>query len=502
MAHLGESHADTGAWPLLRSERTWGSWRLAIALATAATATWCYLIGEFEGYYLNFFQGGLALFAGGMIGMLLVLLAVGPTCARFGIESVGSTKPQFGSRGWVIPAILQLLSIIGWNAMLLIFFAKSLSQLLSVLGWLPDGIDVAQIIPFTTLIACSVVLIVLLWGASGITHLSNVLVLHVVVGFWMLYLLVSHRWPELIAARPALAHEDRLWNLATGTEIGIDSVISWWPYIGAMIRMAPNGRTIAVPVMLGMGAPVPLLSLIGLAGVLVLKTSDPSAWLRTVGGHFYAVIALSFVAAANFGTAIAGIYASAIGLRNFRRLERLPWLAVLLVTITPVALMGTFIPEFVFSRFGTINALIGVAFAPLCGIQIADYYLVRRRHLDIRAMFDRSPGSPYYFWAGINPAAIVAMIVGCSTYIYLLNPVTYDSHEPFRFVTASLPSTFLAAFAYVAVTRLVVIRAGRGGYAMTAGTLRRQLGVAGPGGASRAGRTPVVQSERGGSASH
>ena len=464
MAQLGKSLADTGAWPLMRSERTWGRWRLAIALATAAAATWCYLIGEFEGYYLNFFQGSLALIAGSMIGMLLVLLAVGPTSIRFGIESVASTKPQFGSSGWVIPAVLQLLSIIGWNCMLLIFFAKSLTQLLAVLGWLPAGIGHEQIIPFTTLIACAVVFLVLFWGASGVTHLSNILVLHVFVGFWMLYLLVSHRWPELVAAQPALAHPDRVWNYTTGTEIGICSLLSWWAYLGAMIRMAPDARTITVPVMLGMGAPVPLLSLIGLAGVLVLKTSDPSSWLRTIGGHSYAIIALAFVAAANFGTAIAGIYASAIGLRNFRRLEELPWLAVLLATLTPVALIGMFIPELVFNRFGTINALIGVAFAPLCGIQIADYYLVRRRRIDIRAIFERSSCSPYYFWAGINPAAVAAMIVGCSAYVYLLNPITYESHGPYRFVTASLPSCLLAAVVYVAVTRLVVIPAGRGGY--------------------------------------
>jgi len=464
MAHLGGSSADTEAWPLLRSERTWGSWRLAVALVTAGTATWCYLIGGFEGSYLNFFQGGLALTGGSMIGMLLVLLAVGPTCIRFGIESVASTTPQFGSKGWVIPAILQLLSIIGWNAMLLIFFAKSMSQLLSVLGWLPAGTGIEQIIPWTTLIACTVVLVVLFWGASGVTHLSNILVLHVFVGFWMLYLLVSRRWPELLAAHPALAHPDRVWNYATGTEIGICSLLSWWAYIGAMIRMAPDGRKIAVPVMLGMGAPVPLLSLIGLAGVLVLKSSDPSVWLRTVGGHFYAIVALSFVAAANFGTAIAGVYASAIGLRNFRCLERLPWVVMLLVTITPVALLGAFTPELVFSRFGTINALIGVAFAPLCGIQIADYYVLRRRQIDIRAIFDRGPGSPYYFWAGVNPAAVIAMIVGCSLYIFLLNPITYESHGPFRFLTASLPSTLLAAVVYVAVMRLVVIPAARGGY--------------------------------------
>ena len=53
--------ADKSAWPLLPSERDWGAWRLAIALGTAATATWCYIIGEYVGYYLNFRQGSAAL---------------------------------------------------------------------------------------------------------------------------------------------------------------------------------------------------------------------------------------------------------------------------------------------------------------------------------------------------------------------------------------------------------------------------------------------------------
>ena len=464
MSEIRETAADTGVWPLLRRERTLSPWRLGIALATAAAATWCYLIGEYAGYYLNFFQGSLALTAGGMIGMLLVLLAAGPTCIRFGIESVASTKPQFGSKGWVIPGLMQLLSIIGWNAMLLIFFAKSLTQLLSVLGWLPVGLGTMQIVPFTTLIACAIVFFVLLWGASGVTHLSNILVAHVFVGLWMLYLLVSQRWPDLVAAKPALAHADPVWNYTTGIEIGICSLLSWWAYIGALVRMAPDARKVAVPVMVGMGLPVPLLSLIGMAGILVLKNSDPSSWLRNVGGHLYAVVALSFVAAANFGTAIAGIYASAIGLRNFRRLERLPWTVVLLATIMPVAFLGVFVPEFVFNKFGTILALVGVCFAPLCGIQIADYYVLRRRRIDIRAIYETRPGSRYYFWGGVNPAAVVALLVGIGLYVYLLNPLTYESHGPYRFLTASLPTTLLSALVYIAITRLIVAAAGRGDY--------------------------------------
>src|ERR1700691_5404140 len=204
----GAGDGDKEAWPLLRSERTWGSWRLAIALVTAAAATWCYLIGEYIGLYLGFFRGAMAMTAGSMVGMLLVLLAAGPSCIRYGIESIASTTPQFGSNGWAIPAVIQQLSIVCWNSMLLIFFSKSLAQLLATLRWLPEGIGSHEIVPVSTLIACTIIYLVLMRGAGGVTLISNILVAHVFVGFWMLYLLVSRRWPDILAGRPRFAHPD------------------------------------------------------------------------------------------------------------------------------------------------------------------------------------------------------------------------------------------------------------------------------------------------------
>lgn len=462
MTISAQSSADEGGWPLLRSERVWGSWRLAIALVTASAATWCYLVGEVVGHYLKFIQGGVALTAGTMIGMVLVILSAGPTCVRFGIESIASIKPQFGSRGWVIPAAFQYISIVAWNALLLIFFAKSMTQLLTAIGWLPA--NGPRIVPFTTAFACAIVYIVLLWGARGVTRISSVLVLHVLAGLWMLYMLVSRRWPELIAAQAALAHSDRLWNYTTGVEIGISACLTWWCYMGAMIRMAPSGRVITMPVMLGMSVPVFVLSLIGIAGVLILKVSDPSSWLLTVGGPLYGVIALSFVAAGNFGTAMVGIYATAAGLRNFRGLQTMPWSVLLLVAIMPIAFVGTLAPEWVFEHYGTLVAFAGVGFAPIAGIQIADYYVLRRRRVDIRAIYDRRAAGKYFYWAGVNPAAVVAMIAGCATYIYLLNPLTYESHGPFRFLTASLPAVVVAASVFVALTILFIVPAKRGAY--------------------------------------
>jgi NCS1 family nucleobase:cation symporter-1 len=211
-------------------------------------------------------------------------------------------------------------------------------------------------------------------------------------------------------------------------------------------------------------APVPLLSLIGIAGILVLQVSDPAEWMRSIGGPIYGVIALLFVAAANLGTAAAGVYAAAIGLRHFPVLDRLSWPVLLLLAVGPVVLVGLFIPELFFTNFGSFLAFIGVTFAPLCGIQIADYYLLRRRRIDIRAIFIGGLGSSYRFWGGFNPGALIAMAAGCATYIYLLNPLTYASRSPYDVTTASLPAVLVAAVVHVVATWIVVKPAGKGGY--------------------------------------
>ena len=195
----------------------------------------------------------------------------------------------------------------------------------------------------------------------------------------------------------------------------------------------------------------------------MLKSSDPSEWLRTVGGPAYAIVSLTFVTAANFGTTTAGIYASAIGLRNFAVLQRRTWTTLLLITVAPVAAVGVFIPELFFAKFGNFLALIAVAFAPLCGIQIVDYFILRRGRIDLRALYVDGPDRPYHFWRGINPAAMIALAAGFFSYIALLNPLSYASGAWYPYVTASLPAAASAALVYF-LSSLFIMRTGRGGY--------------------------------------
>ena len=231
-----------------------------------------------------------------------------------------------------------------------------------------------------------------------------------------------------------------------------------------MTRQAPNVRTAVLPSMIGMGLPVPLLSLVGLAGVLGLQTSDRTQGPTRLGGSVVSAVALLFVIAANLGASTAGIYASAVGLTAVPGLRRLPWNVVLLLSLTPVFAVGVFTPDWFFAHFGTFLAYLGVFFAPVVGIQIVDYFVLRRQRICLRAIYDRGPRAPYAYWLGLNPTALTAMAAGVGTYLRLLDPESYTVHEPFSWVGASLPTAGVAALVHVVLTRLVVRPAGRGGY--------------------------------------
>jgi nucleobase:cation symporter-1, NCS1 family len=460
----GTQGVEQSGWPLTTHDRRWTQWQLFVVLLVAACATWCYIIGEYIGYYLNLRMGFAAMTAGAMIGMLLVALAVVPVATRYGIDSIASATPQFGTRGWIITVFLQYASIIGWNSLLVIFFGKSVAQLLTTLGMTTaESADI--IVRLSTALACIAVFLVLMRGATGLEQVAKVLFFFIVgIGAWMTWLLLTQQSEAIVAAKPAYASGSLQWDYVTGVEIGIVSLLSWWPYIGAMVRESPNAHTATLPTMLGMGLPVPLLSVVGLAAILALEISDPAAWMVKLGGSVYGVIALIFVIAANLGTTMAGVYATGIGLRQVPGLSGLSWSVITLIGLVPVLAVGMFIPDLFFNNFGTFLAFIGVFFAPICAIQIVDYFFLRGQRINIRGVYERGETSPYYYWGGFNPAAIIAMAAGFATYLYLLNPVTYVSRTPYEYLTASLPTAVVGGVVYLLVTLLVVKPAGKGDY--------------------------------------
>ena len=55
-----------------------------------------------------------------------------------------------------------------------------------------------------------------------------------------------------------------------------------------------------------------------------------------------------------------------------------------------------------------------MAFAPLVGVQVVDYFVLRGQRISIRGVYDKGADGPYAYWFGVNWAALLALTGGWS----------------------------------------------------------------------------------------
>jgi NCS1 family nucleobase:cation symporter-1 len=118
----------------------------------------------------------------------------------------------------------------------------------------------------------------------------------------------------------------------------------------------------------------------------------------------------------------------------------------------------------VYDTYGRFLSWGAIVLAPLCAVQIVDYFILRRRQLHIRDLLLPISQSRYGYWKGVNFVAFIAVGAGAVTYSLLLNPVSYEPSGLFRYTTASLPAFLVAGLVYYVLTRVVVQPLGLGGY--------------------------------------
>jgi NCS1 family nucleobase:cation symporter-1 len=458
--------AIEGTWPVLPGERTWGALGLTAVAISAGVAAWSYIIGGFVAYYLDAKMGTLAMIAGSLVGMFFVAMATIPSSTKYGIDTITASKPQFGSRGAYFSIFLQYASIIGWNCLLLILLGRATGAIALQAGWVGES-SVGLVSVAGSLTAITISWLLLRKGAESIRNYSYFIsIIVTTLGLWILYkLIVGVGLTAIFAGKPLASSGDRLWDYTAGFEVLVASVLSWWPYMGGIVRMVPSARQAVWPAMLCMGLPTGIISLIGLFSALVTGDADPTAWLIQFGGIKLGVVALIFLSMANIGTAVVGAYVASIGLKQIPVFQKgISWDWITFIVLLPVAVIATFVPGLFFDNSGTFFAFLGVAFAPVCGIQIVDYFFLRGQMLNTRGLYETQKGSAYYFLGGVNPAAFIAVIAGFFCYTSLLNPVTYVSNGVFKYVSASIPALIISGLVYYCITKLFLVNSSLGDY--------------------------------------
>jgi nucleobase:cation symporter-1, NCS1 family len=136
--------------------------------------------------------------------------------------------------------------------------------------------------------------------------------------------------------------------------------------------------------------------------------------VHTVAGldNVYAVIlgALTFMIATVGINIVANFVSPAFDFSNVNP-QKISWrmggmiAAVGSVLITPWNLYNS--PETIHYTLDTLGAFIG----PLYGVLIADYFLVKKRRVNVDALYTLSPAGTYHYRKGYNPVAVVVTAI-------------------------------------------------------------------------------------------
>lgn len=404
---------------------------------------------------------------GNLIGVVLVSLTTCIPSAKYGLEQYTALRSVFGGNGSrALVLVLFPLAAAGWNAILAIMFGRAFVNVVnSTFGtsFSPNG---------GLVIGSSIAAIVISWlllvkGPVSIQWANKLVApaLALLTVAMLVIILSEYSWADLQAAEPIAPFGDPGLDWMVAIELSLGVGFSWWTIMGNMARLTTTQRVAFWPNMIGLFLASVVASVVGTLAALVLGDSDPTVWMVPLGGAFLGAIALAFVGAANITSMVAQTYSGSIAIRRAggAPTRRLPWPVLGGLLFAP-ALVVVFWPAGMYDNYFRFLAWVSLILAPLCAVYFVDFFLLRRRQLNVRELYEPEGVSRYSFWAGFNPVAFLAVACGALTYFTLLDPITFESAELFRYTSASLPAFVVAGTVHYVLTRLVVVRLGKGGY--------------------------------------
>ena len=470
-ADSGDFDATVTDLPLLRHERIWNFWQHSGVNVGLAVATWAFLQGAAVAYYVGVKQAIATLVIGYGISVLLVALAPCMPSVKYGIEQFVGIRMTFGERGArVVMITVSTLLAAAWSAVLAIMFGHGLVTVANqVFGvtWSASGAAASVL----GLVAIVVSWLVLCRGPVSVEAVCRAIAPLLIAILVVVIVIIFSRnsWSELVAMAPLGGEpEDPQINFMLAIELSLAGGFAWWPNLGNLARLAKTPRAAFWPNWIGVFAASVVAAAVGVLAALALQIDEPTQWFIPLAGAGLGIACLVVVCLANITAILSQGYASMVALKGGGGavLRRASFPVLGLVILGPAAVL-VFFPSAVYENYGRFVSWGAIVLAPLCAVQITDYFLLRRRRISVKALYDPIGESAYTYWNGVNYAAFAAVGAGAVVYALLLNPVTYEPSELFRYTTASLPAFVVAAVVHYVLTRTVVASRGMGDYRRT-----------------------------------
>ncbi|MFJ4160964.1 purine-cytosine permease family protein [Microbacterium testaceum] len=356
------AHADDFALSRVTPDAQKHWFGIAVQRFGQVSALSQFLLGATLGYAMTFSEAFLALLLGSII-LEVIMCIVGIIGQKEGLNTALLARwTGFGDIGASLVGLAIGISLIGWFGIQSAISAESLDSLLP--GLMPTW-------AWSLLFGLAVTAIVAV-GFVGMQWLANITVplFLVLVGWSIISELSNHSFGELLTS-PAPGPTMSVWQ---GTAIVAGGLIVGAIITADMTRFNRSKADVVKQTVLGvtLGEFV-----IGLSGVLLAHAAQSGNIVAIVTSSV-GLVGLIIVITGTLKINDWNLYSSTLGLVNFistafgKNLHRVTTTVVLGVVGSVLAAAG------ILSQFTEFLIILGVAFPPIAGIMVAEYFLVRR----------------------------------------------------------------------------------------------------------------------------
>ncbi len=335
---------------------------------------------------LGMAKGFAAIVTGHLIGCGLLFLA-GLIGGRSGRSAMETVKMSFGQKGGLFFAVLNILQLAGWTAIMIY-----------------DGaLAVGGIFPAGQWVWCLVIGgLILIWILIGVTNLGWLNRLSMAALFLLTLVLSGVIFGS---GTPAGKDLGETMTFGAAVELAVAMPLSWLPLISDYTREAERPIPATLTSALVYGLTSTWMYTIGMGAAIYTGVSDISAIMVKAGLGIaaLAILILSTVTTTFLDAWSAGISAESLS-KKFSG-KRIAALTAVLGTAAAILWPMDDITGFLY--------LIGSVFAPMIAIQIADFFILHRNRFqegfDLRNLIIWVVGFALYRWLmGVD------FILGCT----------------------------------------------------------------------------------------
>ena len=295
-------------------------------------------------------KGLAAIIVGHIIGCLMLFLAgvIGGKVRKSAMETV---KMSFGQKGSILFAVLNVLQLVGWTAIMIYDGALAADGVMHTGRW----------------IWCLVIgALIILWIVIGITNLGKINTVAMAALFILTLILCKVIFTGSGAGTPS----DDSMTFGAAVELAVAMPLSWLPLISDYTREAekPFAATFVSVVVYSIVSI--FMYIIGMGAAIYTGESDIAQIMLKAG---FGIVGLLIIVFSTVTTTFLDAYSAGVSCVSISSKIPEKWAAIIVTIIGTIAAI-----VYPMDNITDFLYLIGSVFAPMIAVQIADYFILKK----------------------------------------------------------------------------------------------------------------------------